>query len=195
MNEKHYHLHKEWILLTTDQEKALAQKHNILERYKKSSKELPEIPLGSKVLIHEASNRGIHQWKRSGTVTELLPHRQYKIKCNHSGKITIRNNQTSWQPNSLTHYISKTWNFVTTESTANKPTQTKRYTSHRSRLTIFPTARKYWNYPTNHQCTKNTACLKMLGWFQQKRLKWIIIKMDNMIWWGRRENSSSVLFV
>ena len=92
MNEKHHHIHKEWILTSTDQEKALAQKHNdILERYNKSSKELPEIPLGSKVLIHEPSNRGIYQWKRSGTVTELLPNRQYKIKCNHSGKITIKN--------------------------------------------------------------------------------------------------------
>ena len=92
MNEKYYHLHKEWILTSTDQEKALAQKHNdILERYNKSSKELPEIPLGSKVLIHEPSNRGIYQWKRSGTVTELLPNRQYKIMCNRSGKIIIRN--------------------------------------------------------------------------------------------------------
>ena len=92
MNEKYYHLHKEWILTSTDQEKALAQKHNdFLERYNKSSKELPEIPLGSKILIHEPSNRGIYQWKRSGTVTELLPNRQYKIMCNRSGKIIIRN--------------------------------------------------------------------------------------------------------
>ena len=92
MNEKHYHLHKEWILTSTDQEKTLAQKHNdILERYNKSSKELPEIPFGSKVLIHEPSNRGIYQWERSGTVTELLPNRQYKIMCNRSGKIIIRN--------------------------------------------------------------------------------------------------------
>ena len=61
MNEKHYHLHKEWILTSTDQEKALTQKHNdILERYNKSSKKLPEIPIGSKVLIHEPSNRSIH---------------------------------------------------------------------------------------------------------------------------------------
>ena len=60
MNEKHHHIHKEWILTSTDQEKALAQKHVILERYNKSSKELPEIPLASKVLIHEPSNRGIH---------------------------------------------------------------------------------------------------------------------------------------
>ena len=61
MNEKHYHLHKEWILTSTDQEKALTQKHNdILERYNKSSKELSEIPIGSKVLIYEPSNRSIH---------------------------------------------------------------------------------------------------------------------------------------
>ena len=52
---------------------------------------MPEITLGSKVLIHELSNRGMHQRKRSGTVTELLPNRQYKINCNHSGKITIKN--------------------------------------------------------------------------------------------------------
>ena len=60
MNEKQYHLHKKWILTTTDLEKALAQKHNILERHNKSSTEFPEIPLGSKVLIHEPSNRSIH---------------------------------------------------------------------------------------------------------------------------------------
>ena len=69
----------------------MPRNNDILERCNKSSKELPEIPLGSKVLIHEPSNRGIRRWKRSGTVTELLPNRQYKIKCNHSGKITIRN--------------------------------------------------------------------------------------------------------
>ena len=54
MNEKHFYLHQEWQSTTTEYEKTLSEKHkDILDQYNQSSKELPEIPVGSSVLIHE----------------------------------------------------------------------------------------------------------------------------------------------
>ena len=54
MNEKHYYLHQEWQSTANEYEKALSEKHkDILDQYNQSSKELPEIPVGSSVLIHE----------------------------------------------------------------------------------------------------------------------------------------------
>ena len=73
-------------------EKALSEKHkDILNQYHQSSKELPEIPVGSTVLIHEPKNKGIYCWLKSGIGLDVLPNQQYRIKCNHSGKITPRN--------------------------------------------------------------------------------------------------------
>ena len=91
-NEKRYHLHQEWLLLTaTKYEKALPEKHkDVLNQYNQSSKELSEIPVGFSVLIHEPKNKGIHQWIKSGIVLNVLPNWQYRIKCNHSGKITLK---------------------------------------------------------------------------------------------------------
>ena len=94
MNEKHYYLHQEWLSTATKYEKVLSKKHkDILDQDHQSWKELPEIPVGSSVLIHEPKNRGIHLWIKLGIVVDILPNQQYRIKCNHSGKITLRNRQ------------------------------------------------------------------------------------------------------
>ena len=92
MNEKHYYIYQEWLSTATESEEALSEKKKkILDQYNQSSEELPEIPVGSSVLIHEPKNKGTHCWIKSGIVVDVLPNQQYRIKCNHSGKITHRN--------------------------------------------------------------------------------------------------------
>ena len=58
---------------------AISEKHkDILNQYNQSSKELPDIPVVSNVLIHEPKNKSIHRWINSGIVLDILPNRQYK---------------------------------------------------------------------------------------------------------------------
>ncbi len=58
------------------------------ERYDKSAKPLPEIQNGVDVVCQNPQTK---KWDRGGKIVDCLPHRQYKIKLDGSGRITLRN--------------------------------------------------------------------------------------------------------
>ena len=99
-NEKYYHLHQEWLSTATEYEKAPSEKHeDILNQYNQSSKELPEIPVGSSVNYND-SIKPIEQQTPSPTISprnnNVKPHHdinpQQNIPC--QPKINPPNNIT-----------------------------------------------------------------------------------------------------
>ena len=55
-----YELHQEWLMSASDHEKALSERNEeILQKYNSSSKTLPEIPVGTQVMIHQPQKKGV----------------------------------------------------------------------------------------------------------------------------------------
>ena len=55
----HYKLHKDWIISANQREKALAQRNeNIAKKYNVSTRQLPEVPIGTIVAIQEPNSKG-----------------------------------------------------------------------------------------------------------------------------------------
>ena len=86
-NPKHYRLHRDWIL-SADQRERLYSKRNLqLEsNYNQRARNLAPLGVGSNVRVQ---NKG--KWDRTGLIVEALPNRQYRVKLNGSGRITLRN--------------------------------------------------------------------------------------------------------
>ena len=60
----------------------------IVERYNKYTHNLPPIQAGDTVAILSPIN---HRWNTTGKIISSLPDRQYRIRVNGSGRITLRN--------------------------------------------------------------------------------------------------------
>ena len=58
------------------------------EKYNSQAKILPELPTGTRVLCQ---NMRSMKWDRSGTIVDVGQYRQYFIKLDGSGRITLRN--------------------------------------------------------------------------------------------------------
>ena len=61
---------------------------HIVEKWNKSAKPLQRITHGAEVFCQNLKTK---TWDRSGRVVECLPYRQYKIKIDGTGRITLRN--------------------------------------------------------------------------------------------------------
>ena len=55
------------------------------------AKKLPQLEVGNKCFVQNQNGRNPLKWERSGTVVEVLPHNQYMIKIDGSGRVTRRN--------------------------------------------------------------------------------------------------------
>ena len=87
----HYQLHKDWVISAKEREAALAKRnHIIVERYNGRTRELPPLLVGTKVAVQE-EQLGKKYWNKTGTIIEALDHRQYRIRMDASGRITLRN--------------------------------------------------------------------------------------------------------
>ena len=64
-----------------------------MDKLKEHSKQLPPLPLGCSVLIQNQLGNNPKRWEKRGTVVEVLPHRQYKIRVDGSRRLTLRNRQ------------------------------------------------------------------------------------------------------
>ena len=83
----HYRLHREWILSADEREKAFANQHKRSEeRNDSTARPLP--PLTARTAVRIQSN---NKWNRTGRVVEVLPNRQYRIRVDGSGRVTLRN--------------------------------------------------------------------------------------------------------
>ena len=86
-NPKHYRLHKEWILSADEREKAFADRKERTEtKYDSTAHPLPQ--LATKTLVRIQSDG---KWNKTGRIVEVLPNRQYRIKVDGSGRVTLRN--------------------------------------------------------------------------------------------------------
>ena len=87
VNPTHYRLHKSWIMAASERETIYARRNENLEsEYNKNARNLAPIPTQTKVMIQTQG-----KWNKSGYVVEVLPHRQYRIKVEGSGRVTLRN--------------------------------------------------------------------------------------------------------
>ena len=83
-----YKLHPEWLAAAQHRENEYTKKHlAISTEYDRHAKELPQLSLGSLVLIQGKDKR----WKKQGKIIDILDHRQYRIRLLGSGGTNLRN--------------------------------------------------------------------------------------------------------
>ena len=90
-NRQHYTLHKSWIMNAKQRERFYLERNaKLADSYNKGTRELTPITPQSTVLIHcKEGNK--KRWSKMGTVVEVLPFRQYRIKLLGSGRVILRN--------------------------------------------------------------------------------------------------------
>ena len=83
----HYQLHKEWILSAKEREKAFAGRNKFTElQYNVKAHPLPPLAIQTSVRIQSG-----RRWNKTGHVVEVLPNRQYHVRVDGSGRLTLRN--------------------------------------------------------------------------------------------------------
>ena len=88
VHPSHHKMHKSWIISATQRERAYASRNRkIVERYNAHARELQPLTVQTQVLVQSKNKR----WDRKGTIVEVLPHRQYRIRMSPSGRVTLRN--------------------------------------------------------------------------------------------------------
>ena len=84
---KHYRLHREWVISATEREKSLAKRNRMAEEsYNRVSRELQPLDVRTSVRVQDGK-----RWDRTGRVVEVIPNRQYRIRMDGSGRVTLRN--------------------------------------------------------------------------------------------------------
>lgn len=76
-------------MAANQREKLLASRNSkIAENYNRTAHTLPGLSVSDYVAIQ---NQNTKRWERSGRVVEVMPNRQYRIKVDGSGRVTLRN--------------------------------------------------------------------------------------------------------
>ena len=84
-----YKPHPEWVAAAQRREEMLHHRNaKIIERYNKHTHNLPPLQAGDTVTIQSPIH---HRWNTTGKIINSLPDRQYRIRVNGSGRITLRN--------------------------------------------------------------------------------------------------------
>ena len=84
-----YKPHPEWIIAANQRQKFLAKCNaKMAEAYNRTAHSLPDLQVSDFVAIQ---NQHTKQWERSGRVVEVMPNRQYRIRVDGSGRVTLRN--------------------------------------------------------------------------------------------------------
>jgi hypothetical protein len=87
-----YNIRGEWKVSADKRESALQKRHvKTIETYNTHTKTLPELYEREHVAVQNQNGTHPTRWDKTGTVVECLPHRQYKIKMDGSGRVTMRN--------------------------------------------------------------------------------------------------------
>ena len=82
-----YRLHKEWVTSAEEREKAFGRRNLRLQtEYNCHASPLPPLTVTSGVRINEKG-----KWEKTGRIVEALPNRQYRIRMDGSGRVTLRN--------------------------------------------------------------------------------------------------------
>ena len=121
-----YKLHQKWLISAEWREEALAERNdNIATRYNITAHNLSPLCPGTHVSIQDGKRKCYKRWNKTGIIVESLPNRQYHVKLDGSGRITLRNRRFL-KPTSVTaalpivspspiinHTISPTTNPIT----------------------------------------------------------------------------------
>ena len=84
--------HQTWKETLENREKALAIRHSReREKWSLNTKELNPLNVGDHVYVQNLVGNNPLKWEKTGLVIEALPYRQYKIKLDGTGRITLRN--------------------------------------------------------------------------------------------------------
>ena len=87
-----YNPHNTWKELLEHREKAMAQRHVAQhEAWSEHTKELPPLPVGTKVFIQNQVGNHPRRWERTGKVVEAKDHDQYTVRVDGTGRVTLRN--------------------------------------------------------------------------------------------------------
>ena len=91
-NPANYRPSKEWLVTKEMRELALAKRYARQgEVWGEHTKELPKLALGTTVSVQNQHGTKPKYWDRTGTIVEVLPHQQYKVKMDGSGDVSLRN--------------------------------------------------------------------------------------------------------
>ena len=86
-NPKHYKLHKEWIISASQREEACGETDQDTEdQASRCARPLKPLSIQTPVRVQ---SKGL--WTKSGRIVEVLPHRQYRVRIDGSGRVTLRN--------------------------------------------------------------------------------------------------------
>ena len=84
--------HQTWQETIANREKALAIRHSReREKWSEHTRSLKPLDVGDHVYVQNVVGNNPLKWERTGIVVEILPYRQYNIKLDGSGRITLRN--------------------------------------------------------------------------------------------------------
>ena len=86
-NPAHYELHKDWILSADEREQLYARRdQEIQTSYNATAHPIAPLATQTPVMIQTKG-----KWNKSGRIVEVLPHRQYRVRVDGSGRVTLRN--------------------------------------------------------------------------------------------------------
>ena len=84
--------HPTWQETIANREKPLAKRHSReREKWQAKSKELKPLNIGDPVYVQNLMGNNPLKWDRTGTVVEVKPYKQYYVKLDGTGWITLRN--------------------------------------------------------------------------------------------------------
>jgi len=84
--------HQTWQETLENREKALAIRHSReKEKWTEHTRELQPLDIGDHVYVQNLVGNNPRRWERTGIVIEILPHKQYRIKLDGTGRVTLRN--------------------------------------------------------------------------------------------------------
>ena len=82
----------EWILQANEREFALRKRNSkMVEEYNRHTKSLPELTVSDHVAVQNQRGHHPNRWEKTGKIVEKLPFRQYRVRMDGSGRITLRN--------------------------------------------------------------------------------------------------------
>ena len=84
--------HQTWQETLSNRERALAKRHSReREKWSLHTRELKPLDIRDHVYVQNLVGNNPLKWERTGVVVEVLPFKQYKVKLDGTGRVTLRN--------------------------------------------------------------------------------------------------------
>ena len=88
----YYTLHPKWLELRHYHSTNIRKRtENVRKHYDSTAHNLKPLTTGQQVFVQNKTKRSYNLWNQTGMVTQVLPHRQYKVKIHSTGNTTLRN--------------------------------------------------------------------------------------------------------